>query len=68
MLNLRKKQSNLDSVEAYACICTCPTVSCPCECPCDPFVVLWATRSSHSDRMTAEAIMNDTQAYTQSGG
>ena len=33
MLRLRKKQSHVDSIEAYSC--QCPTISCPpCSCSC----------------------------------
>jgi hypothetical protein len=30
MLRISPKQSHLDSIEAYVCIC--PTQQCPCEC------------------------------------
>jgi hypothetical protein len=37
MLRLRKKQTHLDSIEAYACLCRCPTANCwYCNCVCIP--------------------------------
>lgn len=37
MLRLRKKQPHLDSIEAYACYCNCPTAACvACNCSCIP--------------------------------
>jgi hypothetical protein len=36
MLRLTKKQSHLDSIEAYAsCYCMAQVCSCVCGCPCD---------------------------------
>jgi hypothetical protein len=54
MLRLRKKQSHVDSIEAYTCYCQ--TVYCPCECGMCDVYTLYATfqRAQNSNTSYAE--------------
>lgn len=68
MLRLRKKQSHVDTIEAYACVCVCPMVSCTCECPCDPTFLLKEDHDSTWDSTYSQAVLNSTSQTRRYGG